>query len=111
MLTTSSIAVSSTGRKFSTFPAGLDANNTNTGSNGKYQVAELINGTEVSSITATRHKSSRVPRGCRRGSAQTYDLVQYQPGLNRTDIHRCLILRSCTTHLQEALLTGPPHHK
>jgi len=44
------IAVSSSGRKFSTFPAGLDANNTNTGSNGKFQVAELINGTEVRSV-------------------------------------------------------------
>ncbi|PNS20734.1 hypothetical protein CAC42_2979 [Sphaceloma murrayae] len=42
------IAVSSTGRKFANYPAGLDANNTNNGSNGRYQVAELIgNSTEV----------------------------------------------------------------
>lgn len=36
------IAVSSTGRLFSNYPGGLDANNTNSGSNGKYAVAELI---------------------------------------------------------------------
>lgn len=36
------IAVSSTGRKFSNYPPGLDVNNTNTGSNNKYTVAELI---------------------------------------------------------------------
>ncbi|PSK46373.1 Pentatricopeptide repeat-containing protein 2, mitochondrial [Elsinoe australis] len=41
------IAVSSTGRKFANYPAGLDGNNTNNGSNGKYQVAELFgNSTE-----------------------------------------------------------------
>lgn len=36
------IAVSSTGRKFSNYPGGLDPNNTNDGSNGKYTVAELF---------------------------------------------------------------------
>lgn len=35
------ITVSRTGRKFSNYPPGLDANNTNDGSNGKYTVAEL----------------------------------------------------------------------
>ncbi|KAF2842250.1 MRJP-domain-containing protein [Patellaria atrata CBS 101060] len=41
------IAVSSTGRIFSNYLAGLDANNTNNGSNGKYQVAEFTsNNTE-----------------------------------------------------------------
>lgn len=38
------IAVSSTGRKFSNYPGGLDPNNTNDGSNGKYTVAELLDG-------------------------------------------------------------------
>jgi hypothetical protein len=39
--------VSKNGRKFSNYPPGLDANNTNDGSNGKYTVAELIgNNTE-----------------------------------------------------------------
>jgi hypothetical protein len=39
--------VSKNGRKFSNYPPGLDANNTNNGSNGKYTVAELIgNNTE-----------------------------------------------------------------
>ncbi|KAF2661231.1 major royal jelly protein [Lophiostoma macrostomum CBS 122681] len=33
---------SSSGRKFSNYPPGLDANNTNDGSNNKYTVAELI---------------------------------------------------------------------
>ncbi|THX96608.1 major royal jelly protein [Aureobasidium pullulans] len=42
------IAVSSTGRKFSNYPGGLDKNNTNNGSNGKYTVAELTgNSTEA----------------------------------------------------------------
>jgi sugar lactone lactonase YvrE len=42
------ITVSNSGRKFSNYPAGLDSNNTNTGSNGKYQVAESIgNSTET----------------------------------------------------------------
>jgi hypothetical protein len=44
------VAVSSSGRLFSSFPAGLDTNNTNTGSGAgasKFQVAELFNGTEV----------------------------------------------------------------
>ncbi|KAK4497804.1 hypothetical protein PRZ48_010458 [Zasmidium cellare] len=36
------IAVSREGRKFSNYPAGLDMNNTNSGSNGKYGIAELI---------------------------------------------------------------------
>jgi sugar lactone lactonase YvrE len=41
------ITVSKSGRKFSNYPSGLDANNTNTGSNNKYAVAELIgNSTE-----------------------------------------------------------------
>ncbi|KAF2152476.1 hypothetical protein K461DRAFT_327944 [Myriangium duriaei CBS 260.36] len=41
------IAVSSTGRKFANYPGGLDKNNTNNGSNGKYTVAELTgNSTE-----------------------------------------------------------------
>ncbi|KAK5138009.1 hypothetical protein LTR08_005806 [Meristemomyces frigidus] len=35
------IAVSSTGRKFSNYPGGLDKNDTNNGSNGKYTIAEL----------------------------------------------------------------------
>lgn len=35
------VAVSSTGRIFANFPAGLDAGNTNNGSPGIYQVAEL----------------------------------------------------------------------
>ncbi|XP_072161355.1 uncharacterized protein [Bemisia tabaci] len=35
------IAVSANGRKFSCFTAGLDANNTNDGQNGAFQVAEL----------------------------------------------------------------------
>jgi len=42
------ITVSRNGRKFSNYPAGLDSNNTNTGSNKKYQVAELTgNSTEM----------------------------------------------------------------
>ncbi|KAF2828346.1 major royal jelly protein [Ophiobolus disseminans] len=42
------ITVSRSGRKFSNYPAGLDSNNTNTGSNNKYQVAELTgNSTET----------------------------------------------------------------
>ncbi|KAH3907559.1 hypothetical protein HBI56_159880 [Parastagonospora nodorum] len=42
------ITVSRNGRKFSNYPAGLDSNNTNTGSNQKYQVAELTgNSTET----------------------------------------------------------------
>lgn len=36
------VAVSSTGRKFSNYPGGLDPNNTNDGNNGKYTVAELF---------------------------------------------------------------------
>jgi hypothetical protein len=40
--TTPGITVSKTGRKFSNYPSGLDPNNTNTGSNNKYAVAELI---------------------------------------------------------------------
>ncbi|KAK7552512.1 major royal jelly protein [Phyllosticta citricarpa] len=41
------IAVSSTGRKFSNYPPGLDGSNTNDGSNLKYTVAELLpNNTE-----------------------------------------------------------------
>lgn len=41
------IAVSREGRKFSNYPPGLDANNTNDGSNGKYTIAELFgNNTE-----------------------------------------------------------------
>lgn len=36
------ITVSRSGRKFSNYPPGLDANNTNNGSNGKYTVAELL---------------------------------------------------------------------
>src|SRR3954462_1150718 len=41
------IAVSSTGRMFSNYPSGLDPNNTNNGSNGKYAVAQLMgNSTE-----------------------------------------------------------------
>ena len=36
------IAVSATGRKFSNYPGGLDKNDTNNGSNGKYTIAELI---------------------------------------------------------------------
>ncbi|KAF9874715.1 major royal jelly protein [Colletotrichum karsti] len=38
----SGITVSSTGRKFSNYPGGLDSNNTNNGNNGKYTVAELF---------------------------------------------------------------------
>ncbi|KAH7077997.1 major royal jelly protein [Paraphoma chrysanthemicola] len=42
------ITVSRSGRKFSNYPAGLDSNNTNTGKNNKYQVAELAgNSTEA----------------------------------------------------------------
>ncbi|KAF2191112.1 major royal jelly protein [Zopfia rhizophila CBS 207.26] len=41
------ITVSRDGRMFSNYPPGLDTNNTNDGSNGKYTVAELIgNGSE-----------------------------------------------------------------
>ncbi|PVI07376.1 major royal jelly protein [Periconia macrospinosa] len=41
------ITVSRTGRKFSNYPPGLDANNTNDGTNGRYTVAELTgNNTE-----------------------------------------------------------------
>ncbi|KAF1959568.1 MRJP-domain-containing protein [Byssothecium circinans] len=41
------ITVSRTNRKFSNYPPGLDANNTNNGQNSKYTVAELLsNGTE-----------------------------------------------------------------
>ncbi|KAF2445257.1 hypothetical protein P171DRAFT_521279 [Karstenula rhodostoma CBS 690.94] len=36
------IAISRSGRKFSNYPPGLDANNTNDGTNGKYTVAELV---------------------------------------------------------------------
>ena len=39
------VAVSSTGRMFSNYPGGLDANDTNNGSNGKYTVAELTSNT------------------------------------------------------------------
>jgi sugar lactone lactonase YvrE len=40
--------VSRSGRMFSNYPAGLDSNNTNTGSNSKYAVAELLsNNTET----------------------------------------------------------------
>lgn len=47
ILIVTGIAVSASGRKFSNYPAGLDADNTNTGSNGKYAVAELFaNNTE-----------------------------------------------------------------
>ncbi|UQC84089.1 major royal jelly protein [Colletotrichum lupini] len=38
----SGVAVSSTGRRFSNYPGGLDPNNTNDGTNGKYTVAELF---------------------------------------------------------------------
>jgi sugar lactone lactonase YvrE len=42
------ITVSRSGRKFSNYPSGLDPNNTNTGSNHKYAVAELnSNNTET----------------------------------------------------------------
>ncbi|KAK4991457.1 hypothetical protein LTR50_001849 [Elasticomyces elasticus] len=42
------IAVSSAGRMFSNYPGGLDSNDTNNGSNGKYTVAELMpNNTET----------------------------------------------------------------
>jgi len=42
------ITVSKTGRKFANYPSGLDPNNTSTGSNDKYAVAEIHpNGTEV----------------------------------------------------------------
>jgi sugar lactone lactonase YvrE len=40
-ITTPGITVSRSGRKFSNYPPGLDVNNTNDGSNGKYTVAEL----------------------------------------------------------------------
>lgn len=47
ILLSTGITVSRTGRKFSNYPSGLDANNTNTGSNNKYAVAELTsNATE-----------------------------------------------------------------
>jgi hypothetical protein len=36
------IAVSSTGRMFSNYPGGLDANDTNNGQNGRYTIAELF---------------------------------------------------------------------
>ncbi|KAF2738097.1 major royal jelly protein [Polyplosphaeria fusca] len=36
------ITVSRDGRQFSNYPPGLDANNTNNGSNGRYTVAELV---------------------------------------------------------------------
>jgi len=36
------IAVSSTGRLFSNYPGGLDANDTNNGQNGRYTIAELF---------------------------------------------------------------------
>ncbi|KAE8860369.1 hypothetical protein PTNB73_07979 [Pyrenophora teres f. teres] len=42
------ITVSKTGRKFANYPSGLDPNNTNTGSNQKYAVQEILpNGTEI----------------------------------------------------------------
>ncbi|MBO1764708.1 hypothetical protein JQN64_26345, partial [Escherichia coli] len=42
------ITVSKSGRKFSNYPSGLDPNNTNTGSNNKHAVAEILaNGTEI----------------------------------------------------------------
>ncbi|KAF1837304.1 major royal jelly protein [Decorospora gaudefroyi] len=42
------ITVSRSGRKFSNYPSGLDANNTNTGTNNKHAVAEILpNGTEA----------------------------------------------------------------
>lgn len=44
----SGITVSRSGRKFSSYPAGLDSNNTNTGSVTRYAVAELkFNNTET----------------------------------------------------------------
>ncbi|EMC96044.1 hypothetical protein BAUCODRAFT_514583 [Baudoinia panamericana UAMH 10762] len=42
------IAVSSTGRLFSNYPGGLDPNNTNNGSNGRYTIAELTGNTTES---------------------------------------------------------------
>ncbi|KAK3634557.1 hypothetical protein LTR22_019587 [Elasticomyces elasticus] len=42
------IAVSSSGRLFSNYPGGLDQNNTNNGSNGKYTIAELVSNTTES---------------------------------------------------------------
>ncbi|KAK3068241.1 hypothetical protein LTR53_014352 [Teratosphaeriaceae sp. CCFEE 6253] len=42
------IAVSSTGRLFSNYPGGLDQNDTNNGSNGRYTIAELVTNTTES---------------------------------------------------------------
>ncbi|TEA14123.1 Fumarylacetoacetase [Colletotrichum sidae] len=51
------IAVSSTGRKFSNYPGGLDPNNTNDGTNDKYTVAELFeNNTERAYPNANLNK-------------------------------------------------------
>lgn len=36
------VTVSRNGRKFSCYPGGINANNTDDGTNGKYTVAELI---------------------------------------------------------------------
>ncbi|KAG9379593.1 major royal jelly protein [Pyrenophora tritici-repentis] len=42
------ITVSKAGRKFANYPSGLDPNNTNTGTNQKYAVQEILsNGTEI----------------------------------------------------------------
>jgi hypothetical protein len=64
--------VSSTGRMFSCYPAGLDAGNVNTGSNGKFQVAEL---TSMDTETAYPNVTYNSPPG----GAVNYTV--YPPGM------------------------------
>jgi hypothetical protein len=51
------IAVSSSGRLFSNYPPGLDANNTNNGQNGKYTIAELFD--DNTGESQTKHVTNR----------------------------------------------------
>lgn len=48
------IAVSSTGRMFSNYPGGLDANDTNNGQNFKYTIAELFGNNTGQFLSAAR---------------------------------------------------------
>lgn len=59
------IAVSSAGRLFSNYPGGLDKNDTNNGSNGKYTIAEL-----TSNTTETPFPSAEI--NCPPGGAINY---------------------------------------
>ncbi|KAK4555985.1 hypothetical protein LTR86_006681 [Recurvomyces mirabilis] len=51
------IAVSSKGRLFSNYPGGLNANDTNNGSNGRYTIAELVSNTTERAFPSTQINS------------------------------------------------------